>query len=172
MRWVHLVLVGLFWASAALAEGPVLEYSVSISEIEAQAFCSPAEDGVQVPAPETELGYVIEMQSDLPLRAKGQQVAAVIGMAFGVRSTTSRDVPRAKMELFRPGGAKPDIWYEDFAAGSARTEYFSFDFPQELVTGMWVFEAWDDRELLYRVGFSVLPAGALPDMVAGCGAVS
>jgi hypothetical protein len=37
---------------------------------------------------------------------------------------------------------------------------------------MWVFEAWDDRELLYRVGFSVLPAGALPDMVAGCGAVS
>ncbi len=145
-----------------------MEHSASVVSVEAQVFCKPADPGVQVPAPETRLGYIMSSDIGTVYRGRGQVVAAALGLAFGVQVVVARDMPGVRMVLIRPDQVAPDVWYDSFAAGVAATEFFSFDFPEEQVPGLWVFEGWDGEERLFRVGFSVVPEAALPDEVARC----
>ena len=149
----------------------VLQKSDSIARIEVGVFCRPKELG-RNPAPETRLGYVSSSGEVGSFSEPGQQVPAALGVSFGVRSMAARDIDPVRIVLLRPDQGKPDVWADTFHAGAENIEFFAFDFPDEMVTGNWVFEAWDGEELLYKVGFTVVPEVTMPDLVAKCQGVS
>ncbi|MEO8242533.1 MAG: hypothetical protein ABI832_09470 [bacterium] len=165
---MRLAVVLIGWGLAAGAQDLALEHSASVVSLEAQVFCEPAAEGERVDAPETRLGYIITSDIGPMFRGAGQVVPAALGLSFGVEVVMAREVPRMRLELTRPDLAPPDVWYDDFPAGMPVTEFFSFDFPEEQVPGVWLFEGWDGDERLFRVEFSVLPEAALPDEVARC----
>jgi hypothetical protein len=45
---------------------------------------------------------------------------------------------------------------------------FVFEFPKELVPGLWAMEAYDGETLLYRVEWQVLPGDQLPGIGSDC----
>jgi hypothetical protein len=119
-------------------------------------------------APETDLGYIQLLSGTPDFAFEQREVPARLGISFGILAMSDRDIPQARIEVYRPGTAKPDVWYSDFIAGAPAVRGFSFDFAHELVPGVWRFEAWDDKKQLYSVEFLVLPGSELPGVSSDC----
>jgi hypothetical protein len=123
-------------------------------------------------APETTLGYIqlFDVQPEFAFRQ--QVVPARLGVHFGLIVTADRFIPVARSETWKPGAAKPDVWYTELQAGSPKARGFSFDFPEELVIGTWRMDAFDGKTLLYSIEFEVLPGDALPGVTSDCNLLS
>jgi len=167
-------LIWTLMASLATAEpaAPVLSPTVGLLEI--GIFCTPTEMG-EAPAPGTLSGKVHvpidDIFFDWPDR---QTVPAEIGLAFGVRAQLApgNAVPFGEVRVYLPGRAKPEIWGSSFTDLGKTFSFFSFDREEELIPGIWRFEAWDDVNRLYLVEFEVVPAVSEPGITGACGAVS
>jgi Domain of unknown function (DUF3859) len=123
-------------------------------------------------APETTLGY-IELLDGLPeLAFRQQTVPARIGVQFGVIVTVDRDIPAVRNETWKPGATTPEVWFADHWAGVPRSRGFSFDFPNELVPGIWRMQAFDGDKLLYTVEFDVVPGTEQPGIGSDCNLLS
>ena len=145
-----------------------------MAEIEVGIFCAlQAMD--QRPAPGTLSGWIHVPEGEITFHWPDRQVVpASIGLAFGVKS---RLVPGAfaaygKMRVYRPGSDTPEIWDSTFGDTAASMGFFRFDTEEELLPGIWRFEAWDGADQLYAVEFEVVPAAALPGIAQACGALS
>lgn len=171
MRRSAIVTGFLLLAGAGAAEVPPPEHSADMASVEAVIICSPAHTHRE-PAPGTEAGYIQVPDEDIAITRKGQLVPAALGMAFGVLGVSQRDVAPVTMLVYRPGRALPETYQADFTAGVESTEFFSFDVDSERVPGTWTFEAWDDKTLLYRVSFDVVPQEDAPGIVADCQAAT
>jgi Domain of unknown function (DUF3859) len=123
-------------------------------------------------APGTTLGYV-ELVDGLPEIAFQQRtVPARIGVQFGVIFTADRDIPGIRNETWKPGATTPEVWSTDLLAGVTRSRGYSFDFNEELLTGIWRMEAFNGAELLYSVEFEVVSGSELPGIGSDCNLLS
>lgn len=171
------ILAATLWfalATLAPAEPAAPQISRLISRLELGVFCTPAEMG-SAPAPGTASGKVHvpfdDIRFDWPDR---QVVPAVIGLAFGVRAELApgNSVPFGEVRIYLPGRDQPETWGSSFSDLGATFSFFSFDREEELIPGIWRFEAWDGENRLYLVEFEVVPAALAPGLAGSCGAVS
>jgi hypothetical protein len=161
--------------SPALAEPAKPQFVPEIASLEVGIFCAlQAMD--RMPAPGTASGWLHVPTSDVTFHWPDRQVVpASIGLAFGVRATGASGFVssnRAQVRVTRPGLATPDVWDSGISDAGAALAFFRFDTPDELLPGLWTFEAWDGETLLYRVEFEVVPAAAIPEITDACGATS
>ena len=76
------------------------------------------------------------------------------------------------MRVYRPGSATPETWESGFSDIDEQFAFFRFDREDELIAGIWRFEAWEGETRLYATEFEVVPAATLPEIVNACGAIS
>lgn len=157
--------------SRALAE-PALPFAAPGITIDAVGiFCAKGTTRRE-DAPETTLGY-IQLLDGLPEMAFRQQtVPARIGVQFGVIMTADRDIPGIRNETWKPGATTPEVWSADLLAGVTRSRGFSFDYPEELLPGIWRMQAFDGDTLLYSVEFDVVPGTEQPGIGSDCNLLS
>jgi Domain of unknown function (DUF3859) len=148
---------------------PVISPGITIVEL--GIYCRAEAAGTEA-APETTLGYIAVLPAVPQFVFRQQQVPARLGMSFGVVTVSDRDIVGVRIETWKPGAEKSELWYADMVAGDQSIRGFSFDFPEELITGIWRMEAWDGETLLYRVAFEVLPGTALPGVGSDCNLLS
>jgi hypothetical protein len=173
-RIAVLLAVLMVWCSAGLAKPALPVQSDRIAEIEFGLFCAISVTG-QSAAAGTASGW-IHLVEDVPaFHWPGQRrVPAVLGLAFGVRARTTAGLalPDAEMRVFRPDRPAPDVWSSGISDASPSLAFFRFDTEQELVPGLWSFEAWSGETRLYRVEFDVVPARAGDPIAQACGGTS
>jgi hypothetical protein len=171
MRRLALVLALLGGSALAKPGLPVADPSVGSLTI--GIFCAlQAMD--QRPAPGTLSGWIHVPDGEIDFHWPDRQVVpAAIGLAFGVKS---RMVPgvfvAGEMRVYRPRSTIPEVWDSTFSDLSDQIGFFRFDREDELIPGLWRFEAWEGETQLYAVEFEVVPAAALPEIVQACGAIS
>lgn len=154
-------------ALPAKAELPAPILAPGVTLVDLGIFCRPGTTTRQ-DAPETSLGYVNAL-TELPAIAfRQQEVPARIGVHFGVIVALDRDIAGVRAETWMPGATEPEVWYTDETADIPRGRGFVFEFPNELLPGPWVMEAYDGDTLLYRVEWQVLPGDQLPGVSSDC----
>lgn len=164
----------LWLAAAALAEPAAPDAGPMVEEIKVGVFCA-LQSMAQQPAPGTLSGWIHVPDGEIEFHWPGRQVVpAALGLAFGVtaRLAPGQSVTQGEMRVFRPGSATPEYWSTAFSDVEDQVSFFRFDDESELITGIWRFEGWDGRTLLFSVEFEVVPAAALPTIVDACGAVA
>lgn len=170
----HIALALWLVCGPALAEPDPPAPGPLVSSLEVGIFCAlQAMD--QAPAPGTLSGWIHVPDGEIAFHWPDRQIVpAAIGLAFGVKSRLAPGTFAAygEMRVYRPGLATPETWASAFSNLDDSIAFFRFDTPEELIPGIWRFEAWDGETLLYKVEFEVVPAAALPEIVDACGAVS
>ncbi|MFN4204655.1 MAG: hypothetical protein ACK4GM_16550 [Tabrizicola sp.] len=128
----------------------------------------------QRPAPGTLSGWIHVPDGEIDFHWPDRQVVpAQIGLAFGVKSRLAPGLfLSGEMRVFRPGRTEPETWESSFTDLGDQFGFFRFDREDELLPGIWRFEAWAGEKRLYSVDFEVVPAAALPEIAQACGAVS
>lgn len=163
------VLVGLVVAGQATAQSTPFK-SKKISALEYGVFCAlhPMNSTL---APGTVEGWILVPDATPKFHWKTRQVPASKSIAFGVQArAASGELLGAVLTVSHPAikNRKTDSWPTNFHHNQMTTDFYRFDFPYEMVPGEWVFQAVLDGEVLYQVSFDVVPAGALPEIVAAC----
>jgi len=163
----------------ALAVGPVIadpappQPGPLVASLKVGVFCAlQAMD--QRPAPGTISGWIHVPDAVIDFHWPDRQVVpAAPGLAFGVKSLMLPGVlVQGEMRVYRPGSPVPETWESSFRDNGEQFAFFRFDHEDELITGIWRFEAWEGETRLYSVEFEVVPAAALPEIVNACGAIS
>jgi Domain of unknown function (DUF3859) len=128
----------------------------------------------QRPAPGTLSGWIHVPDGVIDFHWPDRQVVpAVIGLAFGVKSQMVPGVfASGEMRVYRPGSSSPETWDSTFTDTGEQFGFFRFDRDDELIPGLWQFEAWEGDTRLYSAEFEVVPAAALPEIAQACGAIS
>ncbi|WP_333817385.1 DUF3859 domain-containing protein [Tabrizicola sp.] len=128
----------------------------------------------QRPAPGTLSGWIHVPDRMIDFHWPDRQVVpAAVGLAFGVKSRLVDGAFAAgEMRVYRPGSTTPETWESGFSDTGEQFAFFRFDRDEELIPGLWRFEAWEGETQLYSVEFEVVPAAALPEIVNACGAIS
>ncbi len=124
-------------------------------------------------APGTVAGWLHVPREDIPFHWPGlRQVPAAIGIGFGIRAAgAAAPIPGATVIVTRPGpDGKPlrESWTSDFGAEEPSFSFFRFDTPDEMQTGPWDFQIYKNGERLAQVGFTVVDAGVMPEIVNTC----
>lgn len=153
-------------AFPAAADPAPPSFDDPIIQLEYGVFCD-GSDGERIPAPDTELGYIELAPDKVEINLIRQKLPAEIGLAFGVIPHTSRDV-NATIKVHRPDRAIPESWDSTIWKDSPGPTYFTFDFPQEQVPGLWALEAWEGDHRLYRVEYLVTPPGSDAGLTGLC----
>jgi Domain of unknown function (DUF3859) len=159
---------------AAFAKPATPVWSPPIADISFGIFCAIQSEG-EAPAPGTRSGIIHTVIDDPAFHWPGQRrVPASLGLAFGVKSRTQPGIalPFAEMHVYRPGDSIPDIWTSGISDTDPSFAFFRFDTDDELIPGIWVFEAWDAGKRLFRVEFDVVPADQGIGIAAACGGTS
>ena len=163
----------------ALAAGPALadptppQPGPLVATLKVGVFCAlQAMD--QRPAPGTLSGWIHVPDGMIDFHWPDRQVVpAAIGLAFGVKAQMVPGVfAQGEMRVYRPGSATPETWESGFSDIDEQFAFFRFDREDELIAGIWRFEAWEGETRLYATEFEVVPAATLPEIVNACGAIS
>lgn len=135
-------------------------------------FCAPAETGRRA-APDTMSGWIHVPDAPVAMVAEGTVAPAALGMGFGVRfQLLGTGIAALRYEVRHPpmgaGGVTAQSWESVSTVGAEDAIFFQFDVPEELVTGPWEFRAYEGGRELFRAPFTVVEAGAAPDLLALC----
>lgn len=171
MRLALALLMAL--AAPLRAEPAAPEAGPDVASLRVGVFCA-LQAMNQRPAPGTRSGWIHVPEEDIDFHWPGRQVVpAQIGLAFGVKSRLAPGLfLPGEMRVYRPGSTTPETWESSFTDLSDQFGFFRFDREDELLPGLWRFEAWSGTEQLYSVEFEVVPATALPEIAQACGAIS
>jgi hypothetical protein len=144
-----------------------------IAELVFGVYC--AEEPVRTEAaPDTASG-VINIVPDLPtIRFAQNVVPAALDIGFGVLSRAPEGMVHDPVTItvthppFPGSGIEVERWttrlgYEEFGLTG-----FSFDVPEELVTGTWTFTAATAGRELFHVAFEVVPPDMAAPVLAAC----
>lgn len=175
-RLTALVLSAVLSAPAGLRAETIAAPQLSdrVASVEWGIFCAlKAMD--RAPAPDTIAGWLHVPRDRIEFHWPDENIVpASIGLAFGIRviAAPGQVTPNAEARIYRPGRAKPETWITSITESGEVNSFFRFDEEDELIPGIWAFEAWDQGTRLYRVEFEVVPAGARPGIANACGATS
>lgn len=168
---LRLVPVLCLAAPAALADPAAPALSPGVQLVDYGIYCITESTGTQ-PAPETSLGYIDMLPGVPEMIYRQQAIPGRLGTSFGVVIQVDRDIPDARIETWKPGAARAETWYDDIFADSPQMRGFAFDYPEEIILGLWRMEAWEGDTRLYSVEFEVQPAETLPGVTSDCNLVS
>ncbi len=125
-------------------------------------------------APGTAAGH-IELYDRTPeFQWLGSVVPTVPGLSFGVRVDTEGALSFGDtvITLTHPPLKGTDITEQTYVTtlggDGPSVNAYTFDLPEELVTGVWTFTASQNGRELYRAQFNVVPASQAPQIAAGC----
>ncbi|WP_422827148.1 DUF3859 domain-containing protein [Thalassococcus sp. BH17M4-6] len=137
-------------------------------------FCE-VESSDSVAAPGTVAGK-IDLYDYVPeFQWIGGRVPAVMGLSFGLRSVTVSDQPLQGVVIslthppFRGSGATQQSYVTSLGGPGPSINAYTFDLPEELVTGTWTFTANHNGREVYRASFEVVPPQAEPEIANSCG---
>ncbi len=136
-------------------------------------FCE-IESVARMDAPGTAAGHIDLYERTPEFQWIGTVVPAVPGLSFGVRVETPDALSFADtvITLTHPPLIGTDITEQTYVTvlggAGASVNAYTFDLPEELVTGTWTFVARQDGEELYRAEFTVVPASQAPRISAEC----
>jgi hypothetical protein len=167
------LILGLALTTPLRADPALPSADPLVASLKVGVFCAlQAMD--QRPAPGTLSGWIHVPDSVIDFHWPDRQVVpAAIGLAFGVKSQMVPGVfVSGVMRVYRPGRTAPETWESSFSDTGEQFGFFRFDREDELIPGLWRFEAWEGETRLYAVEFEVVPAAALPEIVQACGAIS
>ncbi len=161
------VVVAIIFANGpALANPDIYINDALIAEIEYGLFCDVVIIDT-VDAPETDIGYLKLMDNGARIISHGTTAPAIQGLRFGVKSRAKDNQALGGVTFqithpaFTHNGSTAGSWEGRILPERFIHQLYSFDYPYELVTGYWVFEAFKDETLLYSVPFNVVsPANA------------
>ena len=168
---LRLVPVLCLAAPAALADPAAPALSPGVQLVDYGIYCITESTGTQ-PAPETSLGYIDMLPGVPEMIYRQQAIPGRLGTSFGVVIQVDRDIPDARIETWKPGAARAETWYDDIFADSPQMRGFAFDYPEEIILGLWRMEAWEGDTRLYSVEFEVRPAETLPGVTSDCNLMS
>ncbi len=171
-------LAALALGSAALAQQlPLLpddEVSAQIAEIDVGVICAQEIVGFN-DAPGTIAGTTNVIEGEPEFISRARVVPAVMGVGFGVKSRSANPfgLDGVVMTVTHPpmgtDGATQQV-YNTAIRGTARSiTFYQFDYNYELLVGRWEMEASLNGEVLYRVGFDVVPPTVVPELAGACG---
>jgi hypothetical protein len=160
-------------AGQALADPAPPSTDPLVATLKVGVFCA-LQAMNQRPAPGTLSGWIHVPDGVIDFHWPDRQVVpAAIGLAFGVKSQMVPGVfASGEMRVYRPGSTVPETWESSFSDTGEQFGFFRFDREDELISGIWRFEAWEGVTQLYSVEFEVVPAAALPEIAQACGAIS
>ena len=172
------IVLALFLASlAALRAGaqpaPVWDQTV-FSSVTFGAFCQLVTVD-SVPAPDTAAQRVDLLPVTPDIRWPGTRIPALEGISFGVRTETigGAVIDPVLVELTHPpfheSGTTRQSYLTVLGGSGASINAYSFDLPEELVTGTWTLQAFHDGQLLYHVRFEVVAPAQAPGIGTSCG---
>ncbi|MDQ2066416.1 DUF3859 domain-containing protein [Xinfangfangia sp. CPCC 101601] len=134
-------------------------------------YCQTDSIGTQA-APETSLGFIDTLPGVPVMVYRQQEIPGRLGTSFGVVVELDRPILDMRIETWKPGATKAEIWYDSTLADTPQMRGFAFDYPEEIIMGLWRMEAWDGDQQLYSVEFEVLPPEALPGVTSDCNLMS
>lgn len=173
MNWGLAALVCCCLSMPALSDPAPPQADPLVASLKVGVFCAlQAMD--QRPAPGTLSGWIHVPDGVIDFHWPDRQIVpASIGLAFGVKSQMIPGVfASGEMRVYRPGSSTPETWDSTFSDTGEQFGFFRFDREDELLPGLWRFEAWEGGTQLYSVEFEVVPAAALPEIAQACGATS
>ena len=171
MRAVYAVIF-TFGVSLAPALAEVMPSS-QIASVEAGVICPPDPIGT-TPAPGTLAGETHIIAQEPEFVATGQKVPAVLGLGFGVkaRAANAEGIEPVKMVLTHPAMGRDAVTSQNFLSRISGNDpsltFYQFDYPYELVTGIWQFTAMAGDTILYSVSFEVVDPRQMPDLADIC----
>ncbi|SNR46364.1 DUF3859 domain-containing protein [Puniceibacterium sediminis] len=125
-------------------------------------------------APGTAAGQ-IELYDHTPeFQWLGSTVPTVPGLSFGVRVDTQGGLSfgGTVITLTHPPLTGTDITEQSYVTTlggeGPSVNAYTFDLPQEMVTGTWTFTAQQNGRELYKVQFDVVPPSQVPQIALGC----
>lgn len=169
------VLASIF--ALGLSQAPALAEVMSSSQIisvEAGVICPPEPVGT-VPAPGTLAGVTHIIAQEPEFVATGQQVPAVLGVGFGVKAQAANadGIEPVNMVLTHPAMGRDGVTSQNFMTRISGRDpsltFYQFDYPYELVTGIWQFTAMAGETVLYSVSFDVVDPRQVPKLADVCG---
>jgi Domain of unknown function (DUF3859) len=161
----------LLAVSPALADPPPPVTAPGITILELGIFCK-AGTSRSRDAPDTAVGYVMELADTVEMAFDQQQVPVRIGSHFGLSFLSDHDIPALRNETWKPGATAPELWTSEVLAGAAQTRGYSLDFPEELLPGLWRFDAYEGDRQIYSVTFELLPGDQLYGISSDCDLLS
>jgi len=173
MRMLPALLICLALPCAALADNETAQFDASRVSITYGAFCQVVSVG-EVVAPDT-LAQKIDLLPDTPeIRWPTNIIPATPGISFGVRTETADGnvISPVMIEVTHPpfpgSGTTRQSYISSLGGDGPSMNAYSFDTPEELVTGTWTLRAWQDGAVLYEVAFEVVPPALRPDITGAC----
>ncbi|GHF68386.1 DUF3859 domain-containing protein [Seohaeicola zhoushanensis] len=157
-----------------LSAGGVEHRADTLLKLEFGAFCQLASvDSVE--APDTLAQRVDLLPVTPPIRWHGPVVPAKAGLSFGVRTETGGlQMYPVTIEVTHPpflgSGMTHQSYVTTLGGDDASINAYSFDLPEEMVTGTWTIRALFGGEPLYVVSFEVVRPEDAPWIGQDCGA--
>ena len=167
-----LVLLSLI-GTPAFAAGDITGDPAMFTTLDAGIICKEG-DRRREAAPDTRSGYIEVLEGPSRLGLSARRIPAVPGLGFGVvarMSETEEALGVTLVVTHPPMGAEGTVresWQSDFLPGESIVNFFSFDLPEERVTGPWTMEALYQGRVLYTARFEVVDPAAMPDFVSPC----
>lgn len=171
-RSVEGLALGVVLAAAPALAEPPLTVDPQIRWLARGLFCPPDETGRRE-APDTMAGWIHVPEGPIEMVAESAVAPAALGLGFGVWFRLRGLVPsELRFEVHHPPmgaqGVTMQSWTNLSNPMAGDAVLFQFDLPEELVTGPWEFRAFEGATELFRAGFTVVPPGEAPDLVALC----
>ncbi|MCB5198901.1 DUF3859 domain-containing protein [Loktanella sp. TSTF-M6] len=163
----------LILATPLAAQAPD-KTSPLLSYFEAGIICPPPSVG-EVAAPGTVAGTTHLIEEEPPFVAQSRRVPAVLGIGFGVKSTTGGllGIPDVTIMVTHPPMGADNTVRQTFLSRIDSMEpsltFYQFDYDYELVQGVWQIEASKNGEILYRTTFEVVAPDQVPGLAQVCG---
>lgn len=157
----------------AFAEPGAQVDTAMLGDVDYGIIC-PAGDAEHVPADGTTLGYITERQAAQQIKLTTQTIPLLKGIGFGVRSTNISGDNLGPVQItvthpmFPGHGSTQDVWIDTFETDSVNFNFFTFEFPFEMQTGTWTFQASRFDQPLYAVTFQVVDPKVAPQLAAIC----
>lgn len=157
----------------ALAAGDITGDPAMFTALDAGIICT-AGNRTREAAPDTRSGYIELLDGTSTLGLSARRIPAVPGLAFGViaeMSETDEAQGATVIVTHPPMGedrTERETWQSDFLAGDTVMNFFSFDLPEERVTGRWTIEARFEGRTLFSARFEVVDPAVMPDFVSPC----
>ncbi|UYV36445.1 DUF3859 domain-containing protein [Rhodobacteraceae bacterium D3-12] len=125
-------------------------------------------------APGTVLGYIQVTEADTTATVQTTRVPAALGLSFGVSIRLAEEQSNTAVEFRvthptgRPGERITERWTTQLSGAGPSLNRFAFDYPEELILGLWVLEVVQAGEVVLRKSFDVVAPEAAADVLSQC----
>ena len=174
----YILCAAVLWIDpqVALADQPISSVPIrdDIINLQAGIICPPETVGTNI-APGTIAGATHIIDVDPPFAAHTQQIPAILGIGFGIKSQTLTQggLDDITMTVTHPAIGADKTKQQNFTSRidnqAPSLIFYQFDYPYELAEGTWTMTATHQDEVLFSVAFDVVPPETLPELANICG---